>query len=69
MHSAYCENNFDRCKYSCSLPGEIRKGTLQKLCIVVEEADETVFWLEMMFEASFYLKEKRNRLLKKKKKF
>ncbi len=29
-----------------------------KLCIVVEEADETMFWLEMMLEAGFLLEEK-----------
>ena len=28
-----------------------------KLCIVVEEADETVFWIEMLIEAEFVAKE------------
>jgi four helix bundle protein len=28
-----------------------------KLCIVVEEADETIFWLEMLVEAEFLKKE------------
>jgi four helix bundle protein len=29
------------------------KEKLAKLCIVVEEADETLFWLEMLVEAEF----------------
>ncbi|WP_339901343.1 four helix bundle protein [uncultured Cyclobacterium sp.] len=29
-----------------------------KLCIVVEEADETLFWIEMITEAGFISKEK-----------
>ena len=29
-----------------------------KLCIVVEEADETLFWIEMIIEAGFIPKEK-----------
>lgn len=29
------------------------KDRYAKLCIVVEEADETLFWIEMMIEAGF----------------
>ena len=33
--------------------GRSEKERFSKLCIVVEEADETVFWLEMLVEAEF----------------
>jgi four helix bundle protein len=34
------------------------KERYAKLCIVVEEADEAVFWLEMMVESEFVSQEK-----------
>ena len=39
------------------------KERYSKLCIVVEEADETVFWLEMMEEAG-YISEEESKPLK-----
>lgn len=35
-----------------------------KLCIVVEEADETVFWLELLIESEIYTGNEINRNLK-----
>ena len=37
--------------------GRSEKERFAKLCIVVEEADETVFWLEMLVEAEFLTSE------------
>ena len=34
-----------------------------KLCIVVEEADETIFWLEMLVEAEFLVIESVDKIL------
>ncbi len=34
-----------------------------KLCIVVEEADETIFWLEMLIEAEFLVIESVDKIL------
>ncbi len=34
-----------------------QKEKFAKLCIVVEEADETVFWLELMIDAGFLKKD------------
>lgn len=35
-----------------------QRERFSKLCIVVEEADETLFWLEMMAKGKFISKEK-----------
>lgn len=35
-----------------------QRERFSKLCIVVEEADETLFWLEMIVEGKFIAKEK-----------
>jgi four helix bundle protein len=35
-----------------------------KLCIAVEEADETMFWLELLIETKIFTEEKINKLLR-----
>ena len=35
-----------------------KRERFSKLCIVVEEADETLFWIEMLTDAGFISKEK-----------
>lgn len=40
------------------------KEKYSKICIVVEEADETIFWLELLDELNLLKKEKLNDFLK-----
>ena len=56
-------SNVDGCQLSCSGPISI-KSFVSKLAIVVEEADETVFWLELVQDAKLSDGEELNFLLK-----
>jgi four helix bundle protein len=42
--------------YRAACRARSQRERYSKLCIVVEEADETVFWLEMFVEAEFLTK-------------
>ena len=50
--------------YRAACRGRARAEFAAKLGIVVEEADETVFWLELIQEAEIIPKEKLDRLTK-----
>jgi len=50
--------------YRAACRGRSRAEFIAKLGIVEEEADETVFWLEMIIEAGIFKKEKITPLLK-----
>lgn len=50
--------------YRASLRGRSRAEFIAKLGIVVEEADETVYWLELLSEAKLLNKERVTPLLK-----
>jgi four helix bundle protein len=49
--------------YRAACRGRSKAEFTAKLGIVVEEVDETIFWLEMIFEAGIFPKDKINPLL------
>ena len=49
-YSASSLRHLNRRKLSISMPGRSRAEFVAKLGIVLEEADETVFWLELLQE-------------------
>ena len=50
--------------YRAACRGRSRAEFIAKLCIVLEEADESLFWLELMVESDLVAKTRVDKLLK-----
>jgi four helix bundle protein len=50
--------------YRAACRGRSRAEFIAKLCIVLEEADESLFWLELMVESDLVVRARVDKLLK-----